>query len=112
MVFCEGDDKDKCNKAFEALVLDVTNDFKEQDSDCFLITFGTLSASKAVFVSAELANKAYTHLLTASTDATDPATKADLFVYSITTTSRYTSTVFVRIIVNTSASKKSTVGYK
>jgi hypothetical protein len=31
MVFCEGDDKDECNKAFEALVLDVTadNDFEE-----------------------------------------------------------------------------------
>jgi hypothetical protein len=128
IVFCEGDDKDECNKAFEALVLDVTanNDFKEQDSDCFVITFGTLSASKAAFVSAELANKACAHLLTTPTDVIDTATEAcahllttptdateaDLFVYSTTAKSRYTFIVFVRIMVNTGASKKSTAGYR
>jgi hypothetical protein len=114
MVFCEGDNKDKCNKAFEALVLDVTanDDFEEQDSDCFLTTFGTLSANKAAFVSAELANKACAHLLTTPTDATGPATEADLFVYNTTATSRYTSTVFVGIMVDTGASKKSTAGYR
>jgi hypothetical protein len=128
IVFCEGDNKDKSNKAFEALVLNVTadNDFKEQDSDCFLTTFKTLSANKAAFVSAELANKACAHLLTAPTDATGTiteacahllttptdATEADLFVYSTTAKSRYTSTVFVGIMVNTSASKKSTTGYR
>jgi hypothetical protein len=112
ILFCEEDDKDKCNKAFKALVLDITNDFKEQDSDCFLITFGTLSASEAAFISAELVNKACTHLLTAPTDATDPATEADLFVYSTTTTSRYTSTVFIGIMVDTGVSKKFTAGYR
>jgi hypothetical protein len=132
IVFCEEDNKDKCNNAFEALVLDVTadDDFKEQDSDCFLTTFETLSAGEAASVSAELANKAYAHLLTAATDATDtateacahllttptnatdPATEADLFVYSTTAKSRYTFTVFVGIMVNTSASKKSTAGYR
>jgi hypothetical protein len=128
IVFCEGDDKDKCNKAFKALVLDVTanNDFEEQDSDCFLTTFETLSAGKAASVSAELANKACAHLLMAPTDATDTATKvcahllttptdateADLFMYSTTAESRYTSTVFVRIMVDTGVSKKSTAGYK
>jgi hypothetical protein len=81
-------------------------------------------------VSTELANKAYAHLLTAPTDATDtateacahlltaptdatdPTTEADLFVYSITAKLCYTSTVFIRIMVNTSASKKSTISYK
>jgi hypothetical protein len=131
MVFCEGDDKDECNDAFEALVLDVTadDDFEEQDSDCFLTTFGTLSADEAASVSAELANKACaylltaptdatdtateacTHLLTTPTNATDPATEADPFVYSTTAKSRYTSTVFVGIMVDTGASKKSTAGY-
>jgi hypothetical protein len=132
MVFCEEDNKDKCNNAFEALVLDVTanDDFEEQDSDCFHTTFRTLSADKAAFVSAELANKACAHLLTAPTDATDTATEAcahlltaptdatdltteaDPFVYSITAKSRYTSTVFIGIIVDTSTSKKSTAGYR
>jgi hypothetical protein len=110
MVFCEGDDKDECNNVFEALVLDVTadNDFEEQDSDCFVTTFGTLSASEAASVSAELANKACAHLLTTLTDATE----ADLFVYSTTAESRYTFTVFVGIMVDTGASKKSIAGYR
>jgi hypothetical protein len=128
MVFCEGDDKDECNEAFEALVLDVTadNDFEEQDSDCFVTTFGTLSASEAASVSAELANKACAHLLTAPTDAIDTATEAcahllttptdateaDPFVYSTTAKSHYTSTVFIRIMVNTSVSKKFITSYK
>jgi hypothetical protein len=77
-------------------------------------------------VSAELANKACAHLFTAPTDATGTVTKAyahmlttptdateaDLFVYSTTAKSCYTSTVFIGIMVNTSASKKSTIGYK
>jgi hypothetical protein len=128
IVFCKEDNKNKCNKAFKALVLNVTanNDFKEQDFNCFVTTFGTLSVSEAAFVSAELANKACAHLLTAPTDAINTvtkacayllitltnATKADLFVYSTTAKSRYTSIVFIRIMVNTSASKKSTTDYK
>jgi hypothetical protein len=132
IVFCERDDKDECNNAFEALVLDVTinNDFEEQDSDCFYITFRTLSAGEAAFVNVELANKACAHLLTAltdatdtvteacaylltaSTDATDPTIEADLFMYSITAKLCYTSTVFIGIIINTNVSKKSTAGYR
>jgi hypothetical protein len=81
-------------------------------------------------VNAELANKACAHLLITPIDATDPATEAcahllitptnatdliteaNLFVYSTTTKSRYTSTVFIRIMVNTSVFKKSTADYK
>jgi hypothetical protein len=127
IVFYKEDNKDKCNKAFKALVLDITvnNDFEEQDFNCFLIIFGTLSVSEAAFVSAELANKACAHLLTAPIDATDPATEAcahlltapmdateaNLFVYNITAKSRYTFTVFIRIMVNINVFKKSTAGY-
>jgi hypothetical protein len=132
MVFCKEDNKDKCNNAFKALVLNVTadNNFKEQDSNCFYITFRTLFAGKAAFVSTELANKAYTHLftaptnatntvieayahlLTALTDATDPIIKANLFVYSTTTKSCYTSIVFIGIMVDTNVFKKSTASYR
>jgi hypothetical protein len=86
--------------------------FKEQDSNCFLITFRTLFASEAAFLSVELANKACAHLLITPTGATDPVTEADLFIYSMTATSRYTSIVFIRIMVNTSVSEKSTAGYR
>jgi hypothetical protein len=60
----------------------------------------------------DTATEACAHLLTAPTDVTDPTTEADLFVYSITAKSRYTFIVFVGIMVNTSVSKKSTVGYR
>jgi hypothetical protein len=63
-------------------------------------------------VSAELANKAYAYLLTTPTDATGPVTEADLFVYSTTAMSCYTFIVFVRIMVDTGASKKFTIGYR
>jgi hypothetical protein len=114
MVFCKEDDEDKCNKAFEALVLDAitNNEFEEQDSDCFLTTFGTLSAGKAASVSTELANKACAYLLTAPTNATRPVTEADLFVYNTTAKSRYTFMVFIGIIIDTSAFKKSIAGYR
>jgi hypothetical protein len=45
-------------------------------------------------------------------DAIDPAIEADLFVYSTTIILRYTSIVFIGIMINTSASKKSTANYK
>jgi hypothetical protein len=108
----------------------INNDFKEQDFNCFLIILKTLFANKAAFVSAELVNKAYAHLLialinatdpvteacahllTAPTDATGLATEADLFVYSTTAKLYYIFIVFIRIMVNTDVSKKSIISYK
>jgi hypothetical protein len=124
--------KNKCNNAFKALVLNVitNNNFKEQDFNCFFTIFGTLFISETAFVSTELANKACAHLLTAFIDATDTATKtyahllitptnatdlfikADLFVYNITVKSCYNFTVFIGIIVNISVFKKFTVNYR
>jgi hypothetical protein len=60
----------------------------------------------------DTATEACAYLLTTPTDATDLTTKADLFVYSTTAKSRYTFTVFIRIIVNINVSKKSIAGYK
>jgi hypothetical protein len=77
-------------------------------------------------VSIELANKACAYLFTALINVINTvtkacayllttlinATKADLFMYSITAKSRYTSIVFVGIMVDTSVFKKFTAGYK
>ena len=60
----------------------------------------------------ELANKACAYLFTASVDIIDPTIITDPFVYSITVKSCYTSTVFIGIMIDTSASKKSTAGYR
>src|SRR6266576_311642 len=109
MEVLKGDNEDKYNKAFKTLILNITtnNDLKDQDSNYFLTTLRTLSADKVVFISVELANKAYTHLFTASADTMDPATTTDPFAYSTTAKSYYTSTVFIGIIINTGISKKS-----
>jgi len=83
----------------------------EDPNSYYLILFGTLTIDEATFISVELANKAYAYLLTIT--STEPTTETDLFNYNtITTVLRYTSTVFIGIIINTSALKKSMAGYR
>jgi len=83
----------------------------EDPNGCYLILFRTLTIDKATSISVELANKAYTYLLTII--STEPTTETNLFNYNITTTAlHYTSTVFIGIIINTSTLKKSTAGYR
>jgi hypothetical protein len=60
----------------------------------------------------DTATEACTHLFITLTNATDPVTEADSFVYNTTAKSRYTSTVFIRIMVDTSVFKKSTADYR
>jgi len=83
----------------------------EDPNSCYLTSFGTLTIDKATSISIKLANKAYAHLLTAT--STEPTTETNPFNYNTTTAaSHYTSTVFIGIIINTSALKKSTADYR
>jgi len=83
----------------------------EDPNSCYLTLFRTLTIDKATFISVELANKACAYLLTIT--STEPTTETDLFNYNTTTAaSRYTSTVFMGIIIDTGALKKSIAGYK
>jgi len=76
----------------------------------YLILFGTLTIDEATSISIELANKAYAYLLTAT--SIEPTTETNPFNYNTTTAAlRYTSIVFIGIIINTSALKKSMAGY-
>jgi hypothetical protein len=90
------------------------NNSKEELEDpngYYLILFRTLTIDKVTSISVELANKAYTYLLTIT--STEPTTETDPFNYNIiTTTLRYTSIVFIGIIINTSALKKSIASYR
>jgi len=82
----------------------------EDPNSCYLILFGTLTIDEVTSISIELANKAYAYLFT--TTSIKPTTEANLFNYNIiTAVSRYTSTVFMGIIINTSTLKKSMAGY-
>jgi len=82
----------------------------EDPNGYYLILFRTFTTDKATSISVELANKAYAYLLTAT--SMEPTTETDLFNYNITTAAlRYTSTVFIGIMINTSALKKFIAGY-
>jgi len=89
------------------------NNSKEELKDpnsYYLILFRTFTTDEATSISIELANKAYTYLLT--TISIEPTMETNPFNYNTTTTaSRYTSTVFIGIIINTSILKKSMAGY-
>jgi len=83
----------------------------EDPNGYYLILFGTLTIDKATSTSVELANKACAYLLT--TISTEPTTETNPFNYNITTAaSRYTSIVFMGIIINTSTLKKSMASYR
>jgi len=83
----------------------------EDPNGYYLTLFRTLTIDKATSISIELANKAYAYLLTVT--SMEPTMETDPFNYNITTTAlRYTSTVFIGIIINTNILKKSIAGYK
>ena len=67
--------------------------------------------NKATFISAVLANKAFSHLLILE-DMTKFILTTDPFIYTLNTfSSRYTLDVFLGIIIDTGASRKSTASY-
>jgi hypothetical protein len=84
---------------------------KELESTTYLMTFGELTPSEATSMSTILANKAFSHSLTLE-DVTEPTLATDPFTYTLNTSSSwYTLDVFLGIVVNTGASKKSTASY-
>ena len=67
--------------------------------------------NKATSISTVLANKAFSHLLILE-DMTKPTLTTDPFTYTLNTlSSQYTLNVFLGIIVNTGASRKSIASY-
>jgi len=82
----------------------------EDPNGYYLILFRTFTIDKATSISVELANKACTYLLTAT--FIEPTTETNPFNYNtITAVSRYTSIVFMGIMIDTSALKKSMASY-
>jgi len=83
----------------------------EDPNGYYLTLFRTLTIDKATSINVELANKAYAHLLTAT--SMEPTMETNPFNYNTTTAVLcYTSTVFIGIIINTSTLKKSMAGYR
>jgi uncharacterized metal-binding protein len=78
------------------------------------MAFRDLTLDKAIFISIELANKAFSHLLTAVdiTKITITALNNNPFAYSANAKSQYILTVFIGIIINIEVLRKSTASYK
>jgi hypothetical protein len=88
-----------------------TNRKESESGIVYLTAFGELILNKATSMSIILANKAFSYLLILE-DMTKPTLVTDPFIYILNiSNSRYTSDIFLGIIIDTGASKKSTTGY-
>ena len=105
------------NKFIKAFIINFNSDTQEQETlKIFLTTFGPFMDSQAFNITTVLANYFFIHSIapknysvsTPITDITDH--EQDLFAYI--TTERYTPKEFYSVIINTGASKKSTIGYR
>ena len=78
----------------------------------YLITFGNLTPNKATSAYTKLANKAFSYLLTTiNTTEITTVLNTDSFAYNTSTKSHYTSTVFMGIMINIGALRKSIASY-
>jgi hypothetical protein len=88
-----------------------TNRKESESGITYLTAFEELTPNKAISINIILANKTFSHLLILE-DMTKPILATDPFIYILNiSSSRYTSDVFLGIIINTRTSRKSTAGY-
>jgi sulfite reductase alpha subunit-like flavoprotein len=119
----EGNNEDseaEANNTFENLILDIkskldleepTNKKESESGIIYLTAFGELTLNKTISISIILANKAFSYLLILE-DITKPTPATNPFIYTLNiSSSRYTSDIFLGIIVDIGASKKSTTSY-
>jgi len=83
---------------------------KDNQTTVYYTLYGEIKLDNATAIALELANRAYSHAVTTINTIIDVfTTNTDPFAYN--TTSRYTSTKFMGVMINTRASKRSIVGY-
>jgi hypothetical protein len=87
------------------------NKKKLESSIIYFMVFGELIFNKAISISIILANKAFSYLLILE-DITKPTPIIDPFIYILNiSSSRYISDIFLGIIIDIKASRKSIAGY-
>jgi len=115
----KGDDDEDNNKnnkitnAFNALVINIDPNTllnKDNQTTVYYTLYSEIELDNATATALELANRAYSHIVITINTITDAfTTDIDPFMYNIT--SRYTSTKFIGVMIDTRASKRSIVGY-
>jgi hypothetical protein len=84
---------------------------KSESGIVYFIVFGELMFNKAISISIILANKVFSYLLILE-DITKPILVINPFIYILNiSSSRYTSDVFLGIIIDIKASRKSIISY-
>ena len=109
-------DNNKDNKitnVFNTLVINMDPNTllnKDNQATVYYTLYSKIKLDNATATALELANRAYSHAVTTINTIIDAfTTNIDLFAYN--TTLRYTLTKFIGVIIDTSASKRSIVGY-
>jgi hypothetical protein len=109
----DNDSDNKTTNAFNALVVNMDPGTLLDEDDQAIVyytLYSEIELDNATAIALELANRAYSHVVTTINTMTDVFyTKTDLFTYN--TTLRYTSIKFIGVIINTRASKRSIAGY-
>jgi len=83
---------------------------KDNQATVYHTLYSKIELDNATAIALELANRAYSHAVITINTITDAfTTNTDPFTYNITL--RYTLTKFMGVIIDTSASKCSIVGY-
>jgi len=83
---------------------------KDNQAIVYYTLYGKIELDNVTAIALELANRAYSHIvITIDTIIDAFLTNINPFAYNIT--SRYTSTKFIGVIIDTKASKRSIVGY-
>ena len=83
---------------------------KDNQAIVYYTLYNEIELDNATAIALELANKVYSHTVTTLNTMTNAfPTNTDLFTYNITL--HYTSTKFMGTIIDTKASKYSTIGY-
>ena len=75
------------------------------------MTFRDLTSNEVTSTYIKLANKAFSYLFTTINTIETTTLNTNPFAYNTSTKSHYILTVFMRIIINIEASRKSITGY-
>ena len=104
---------DKITNIFNALVINIDPNTllnKNNQAIVYYTLYSKIKLDNATAIALELANRAYSYTVTTINTIIDAfTTNIDPFTYN--TTTHYTLTNFIGIIINTRASKRSTAEY-
>jgi len=104
---------DEITNAFNTLVINIDPNTllnKNNQAIVYYTLYSKIKLDNMTAIALELANRAYSHAVTTINTIIDIfLTNTDPFAYN--TTSHYTSTKFMGVIINTKASERSIVGY-